>query len=82
MWFTSQNSKLLEIEDKIPKTTGSTGDVIGNRIADKIIKSPKLHHRRFQKQLQMKPKRLRIKKKDLKKDIYIYSEKRQNDDLR
>ena len=75
MWFTSQNSKLLEIEDKIPRTTGSTGDVIGNRIADKIIKSPKLHHRRFQKQLQMKPKRLRIKKKDLKKDIYIFRKK-------
>ena len=56
--------------------TGSTGDLIGNRIADKITKSPKLHHRRFQKQLQMKPKRLSIKKKNLKKDTYIQKKDR------
>ena len=38
----------------IQKTATVTVDLIGNRIADKLQKSQKFHHRPFQKQLKMK----------------------------
>ena len=54
IWFTGQKLKPLEMEDKIcnrytynwftkkkSKTAGTTGDLIGNKIADKITKVSK-----------------------------------------
>ena len=51
------------------KIAQATGDLIGNKIAHKIIKSRKfqnIHNRIIQKQLQMS-----FGKKNLKKDIYL-----------
>ena len=58
----------------IHKTAGTTGDLMGNEIGDKITRISKFLHRIIQKQM---------KKKYLKKR-YISSEQRQkvNDDLR
>ena len=39
-----QNLKLLQIE-QIKRTAEATGDLIDNKIADKITKVSKLHHR-------------------------------------
>ena len=39
-----QNLKLLQIE-QFEKTAEATGDLIDNKIADKITKVSKLHHR-------------------------------------
>ena len=39
-----QNLKLLQIE-QFKKTAEATGDLIDNKIADKITKVSKLHHR-------------------------------------
>ena len=35
-WFIDQNSQPLEIEDSIQETAEATGDLIDNKIADKI----------------------------------------------
>ena len=43
----------------IQKTATITVDLIGNKIADKLQKSQKLHHRPVQKQLKIKQKILR-----------------------
>ena len=52
LWFTDQNSKSLEIDATealktnskrvIQKTSEATGDLIGNKIADRITKVPKI----------------------------------------
>ena len=50
----------------IQKTAEATGDLIGNKAADKLQKSQKLRNRLIQKQLQMN-----MIKKYLKKDISL-----------
>ena len=87
VWFTDQASKALEIEDNvnltlidaaktaskrvIQKTAEATGDLIGNKITDKIISIGKKKEK--EKEHTNKPE-----------EIYIPPEKRQQitDDLR
>ena len=40
-------------EKAIKKTAEATGDLIGNKITDRITKSQKFHNRIFQKQLKL-----------------------------
>ena len=53
--------KLLQ-KERFKKTVEATGDLIGNKIADKITRSQKLNHRIIQKQM---------KEKYLEKDLYF-----------
>ena len=50
----------------IQKTAEATGDLIGNKIADKILKVSKIRNKTIQKQLQIS-----MIKKYLKKDINL-----------
>ena len=50
----------------IQKIAEATGDLIGTKIADRIVKSQEVHLRMIQKQLQMN-----TIKKYVKKDIYL-----------
>ena len=60
----------------IQKTEEGTGDLIGNKIADKIAKSQGLNHGIVQRQLQMK-QRISELKRGIPKNTYISPEKRQ-----
>ena len=50
----------------VQKTAKAAGDLIGNKIANKITKVPKIHNKIIQRQLQMS-----IINKYLKKGIYL-----------
>ena len=59
--------KLLKAFKKaIQKTAEATGDLIGSKIVNRIIKVPKMHNKIIQRQLQMS-----MIKKHLNKDIYL-----------
>ena len=63
----------------------ATGELIGNKIANKLTKAQEIYHIIVQEQLQMKQKILDLMEKYLKNDIYpqIYIPRQQiNDDLR
>ena len=57
------NSKVIQV------TAGATGDLIGNKVTEKIQRSQKLHCRILQRQLQVKQKK--NQQGVLKKDIYL-----------
>ena len=68
----------------IQKTAKATGDLIGNKIADKYLQiSRGFHHRIIQRQLQMNQKNIEHDKK-IPRERYISPEQRHKviDDLR
>ena len=66
------NLKLFQKEQRaIQETTEATGDLTGNKIADKITRSQNFYHRIIKKQLQMS-----MIRKYLKKDISLQKKSR------
>ena len=58
--------------EQLKKTAEATGDLIGNKIANKMTKASKSYQRIVQGQLQMKQKILNLIEKYQKKDIYLF----------
>ena len=55
----------------IQKTAETTGDLIGKKVANRITKVSKIHHKIFHRQLQMG-----TIKKHQKKDMYLQKKKK------